>query len=631
MLRTRRARLSAASVSVVLAAATAPVFAGPQYGGRFGTDGTWNVYELITPGVTWDQARVNASQLSFNGVQGHLVSILSAEENAFVNAVAGGDWWIGLTDSHLTSTIDNVTLGGTEAGTNPNGGFVWVSGEPFSFQAFGGGEPNDAGGIEDAVHKRGDSLWNDHRAGTTLGQAPDHNIGYIVEYRVNAASNPILRTFNAPANAPKGGMGTMGIREVYNNGNVGDQETARNSILNVAPTAVVTDYTAPVLNILDSGSEGRFAGNSLFASDPDRTGATTDTVNNISLLVQGTVRVTEAGTYTFGVNSDDGFTLLFPNQHFAGNGTTTEAFTNGTALTFRGGRGSADTLGQINLPAGDHPFVMTYHEGGGGSQVELFAAKGAKAAFDHEFNLVGGQGYTVTRKAGTIQNGWNVVVLRDAANDINNLTNAINRVEGYWNTGTDKGSISTGTAQTINYRDPEGGGGGKGFAQQAFPGDVVGTAENNFALGATASLEIAPADAGTYTFVLLGDDGARFRILGTSGWTVSPTSGGPNVAPIADGMQVNGCCSDAFGTVNLNAGTYDLELIWNEIGGGAYVGLWGAPGVHTSFNSAFQLLGQNINEVLVTPDGLVLVPEPTTFGLVALGAASLLARRRRTR
>lgn len=146
--------------------------------------------------------------------------------------------------------------------------------------------------------------------------------------------------------------------------------------------------------------------------------------------------------------------------------------------------------------------------------------------------------------------------------------------------------------QTINFHDPQRGGGGHGFPQVAFPGDTA-TDDNYFAIGARSTLTITTP--GEYTFCLLTDDSARFRIKQSIGWTVSS----PNPAVTApqllvDGMQLNGCCGDVFGTVHLDVGNYEVELISHEGTGGAYVGLWSAFGRHTAFNPVhFSLMGSN--------------------------------------
>ena len=125
-----------------------------------------------------------------------------------------------------------------------------------------------------------------------------------------------------------------------------------------------------------------------------------------------------------------------------------------------------------------------------------------------------------------------------------------------------------------------------GVAPVAFPGNLVGTDDDFIALGARAQLEIT--NAGDYSFLVLGDDGSRFRIKGSSGWTVSGIA-----SALSSGFQVNGCCADAIGQVYLLPGIYEVELLFNEIAGGAYVGLWGAAGFHNVFDPEFRLLGRS--------------------------------------
>jgi uncharacterized protein (TIGR03382 family) len=75
-------------------------------------------------------------------------------------------------------------------------------------------------------------------------------------------------------------------------------------------------------------------------------------------------------------------------------------------------------------------------------------------------------------------------------------------------------------------------------------------------------------------------------------------------------------------------------MIMNEIGGGAYVGIWAAKGTWTSYNDAFQLLGENImTQVPTQREGLQLVPEPGSIalGLCGLGLALVGWRRRKAR
>ena len=141
--------------------------------GAHGPGGTYNIYATNPTSQTWDQSRVAAAATTVSGVAGHLATIGSAAENATVDSISGNAW-IGFTDSDQTSTIDNVTMPGTE------GTFVWITGEPVVYTQWQGGEPNNSGG-EDAVQIRSDNgNWNDHREGSTLN-GNNHNLQSVIE------------------------------------------------------------------------------------------------------------------------------------------------------------------------------------------------------------------------------------------------------------------------------------------------------------------------------------------------------------------------------------------------------------------------------------------------------------------
>ena len=422
--------------------------------------------------------------------------------------------------------------------------------------------------------------------------------------------------------APIGGPGYFGIREVKYNGTISNLADAKASL--ASGGGKIYDGKAATINFADpnnNGGGGHVGGNAAYLSDS----AQTDDQDFIQ-SARGKIRIAEAGDYTFYARGDDGFELRIVGQNFTsvsdnGDGTAVIA---GDTLSNGSAGGNVNGFGVINLPVGDYLIEYLWFERAGGAYNELFAAKGVKSSFDGDFALVGQP--EVIKTAGTIQpGGWDVTVLRDGAN---NLGTAISQIEGHWGGSQPGTNVATGNFSTINLQDSDGGGGGHGQPQQNFPGDSPG-GENDFAVGAKAQLKIT--DPGTYTFMVYGDDGSQFRLLGSSGWS---STGGTGNAPIADGFQVTGCCQDVFGIVDLAAGTYPVEFIWNEIGGGAYVGVWGAYGEHTSWDpDVFQLLGENIREVI--PGGLELVdpiPEPATMamlGLAVTGLAGYVRRRRR--
>src|SRR5204863_9271749 len=121
-------------------------------------------------------------------------------------------------------------------------------------------------------------------------------------------------------------------------------------------------------------------------------GGDLDNVNgdNKAYLFRGNVQIPAAGTYTFNVASDDGFTLAFNNGNVPfvkaynqnlgnpGSLTTYNGKANG-ALTFFGGRGTEDTGGQVNFAApGVYHFDLAFYDGCCVDSAEPSAARGAQ-------------------------------------------------------------------------------------------------------------------------------------------------------------------------------------------------------------------------------------------------------------
>lgn len=124
-----------------------------------GTNG--HFYRPITTGATYTNARTLASQQTFKGQQGYLVTITSADEDAFIfNNVPQNQIWFALTDEVAEGQwrID----AGPEAGTlikTSNGQTAGnIQGQ---YNNWAGGEPNNSGDEDYAVTKWNGSQWND--------------------------------------------------------------------------------------------------------------------------------------------------------------------------------------------------------------------------------------------------------------------------------------------------------------------------------------------------------------------------------------------------------------------------------------------------------------------------------------
>jgi hypothetical protein len=167
------------NVQISVAATVNPV--GYFYNGVNG-----HFYRPIATGATYTNARTLASQQTFKGQQGYLVTITSASEDQFIfNNVPQSNIWFALTDevSEARWTIDAGPENGTLIKINngqTNGNI------PGQYNNWAGGEPNNSGNEDYAVTKwGGGSQWND---------LPNNfSCAYVVEF--GTWTNPDDATF----------------------------------------------------------------------------------------------------------------------------------------------------------------------------------------------------------------------------------------------------------------------------------------------------------------------------------------------------------------------------------------------------------------------------------------------------
>jgi hypothetical protein len=134
-----------------------------------------HAYALVidTFGVAWPQARVRAEQAG-----GHLATIGSADENAFVVALIEphrGDAFVG--------GGVGAWLGGWQpdpaSAVEPGGGWAWVDGTPWQFTAWQANQPDNGGTTEHFLDFYGNPFrWNDDSANGFSKPI----ISYVVEF-----------------------------------------------------------------------------------------------------------------------------------------------------------------------------------------------------------------------------------------------------------------------------------------------------------------------------------------------------------------------------------------------------------------------------------------------------------------
>lgn len=149
-----------------------PVLAQPVY-----WSGNGHYYELVpAQGISWQQAHQAAQQRCYVGRQGHLATLSSAAEQAFVWSLIANCGSIG----------SQFYLGGYQK-TPGSGDWRWVTGEPMDYTYWAPGEPNNLS--YETVITIGlfcSGQWNNVPPDGSWGAA-----GYIVEYGGIAQSGDI--------------------------------------------------------------------------------------------------------------------------------------------------------------------------------------------------------------------------------------------------------------------------------------------------------------------------------------------------------------------------------------------------------------------------------------------------------
>lgn len=161
----------------------------------------------------------------------------------------------------------------------------------------------------------------------------------------------------------------ISVRQVSKNGNIQGLDDALNLIsLSPGNTAILSSTTviSETLNVLGEGEDGHYG----YSRKPP--GGSSD---NYVIVATGSITIPTAGSYTFGLKSDDGGRITIDGIQVMRD----DSF-----------HGPQDSFGTVTLSAAQHTFEVVMFEGGGGDSVEFFAAAGTLSAFDAvAFHLVG--------------------------------------------------------------------------------------------------------------------------------------------------------------------------------------------------------------------------------------------------
>jgi hypothetical protein len=129
-------------------------------------------YEAVSSTSDWNATRILAENATYNGLQGHLASISSQQEN---------DWiWQNL------GLITGYFLGGTDQISEGN--WEWITGETWGYTNWNNGEPNNVDWLlssgEDGLIISTEGRWND------VPISNYYERGYIIEYEPASVPEP---------------------------------------------------------------------------------------------------------------------------------------------------------------------------------------------------------------------------------------------------------------------------------------------------------------------------------------------------------------------------------------------------------------------------------------------------------
>ena len=123
---------------------------------------------IFAPSITWEDAKDAAQSLSYSGMNGHLATITSPDENEFIitNIADDNCWWLG--GYQPDDTSDSM---------EPDGNWHWVTEEKWDYTNWPIDRPDNAWSGQNCL-----ALWSGKNWDDASIDDPSHIRGYIVEY-----------------------------------------------------------------------------------------------------------------------------------------------------------------------------------------------------------------------------------------------------------------------------------------------------------------------------------------------------------------------------------------------------------------------------------------------------------------
>lgn len=569
-------------------------FAGPLYTGPFGPGGTWNLYQLIEKGVSWEEARRQADAIAAPAgnpeAKGHLITFSSSAESQFARLINREEAWTALTDDER--------FGGHEAGNHPLNGWKWTTGEPFAYTNWKANQPDDwrgDGAGEDGVLIDGNGRWGD--GGTGMGGQSTHGLYFVVEWETHSPTPvpgaiPYVKIWPEKSVMPPLVPGKWNARWASGYVKKPDNWIERPRSIPDAISLLDPASNGARLKAL-SQAEGTSAGKLPWLVLSTLTGCrqawlpAQDGELNFPALapldatvgaITGKIHVGKAGPYTFLVTAENNFALRVGSLKWTS--ASRDGFIDPLdTFTFTQPIGSFDTkaLAVIDLPAGDHVVEALWASDITRSELTILSAPGSHSieGSTADWRPLGYlKGKEKIPVLGVTNAGWTVESSAAQDKDLN-LQDGLVKLE------LDLGHQTKTGVRAINFADapetypahfPE---------ASVFPDDHPNTKYDHWPLRATARL-VVPQD-GIYQIGMHAAGLGALRIKGGNLLRASQTAQDTRDLHLqGDVFDFNGQ-TDAnnepkiFTEWELKKGEYDIEIFYVKNNGPASLAVFSCP------------------------------------------------------
>jgi hypothetical protein len=549
--------------------------------GPYGPKGTWNLYKIVKTPATWADAQALAEKttdpLGGTNKAGHLATISSGAENMFVyNYIESEAVWIGLTDNEKFK-------GASEAGSSPNKGWAWVTGEPVTWTNWQTDQPDNGRGNggeeEDGVAIQRFGGWDDQPIDGGRRYAHSCMIEWDVQSPQPVKGALAIQTILPPRwpaikeLPPQENDSPWLVERIYCPpetpwGRM--DELTKGLVENWAqtPHQWISSIHCRLLETITGNGFGW-----LFRDRVFRGAKTT----GFGMLCRAKLRVPKSGIYTFNVHADDGYAIRIGDRRWiSSHGQGGIDPQDPRVLYYMLFSPDGDTRGVIDLPAGDYPIEVFYFNVGLDGALQVMTAPGQHPmdGSTDQWRLLGHKPAGKIAWPGIDGAGWKVTippVAEDPEKVPQKLADAMSTFA--------KGKVTEGI-EMINFHDPEAANDGRFPGAKPFPDDGPG-AQDGRLMVAEGKLVI-PSD-GIWHIGLRGDDACALQIEDQK-WmrTVKDVSGSTAKVGGGDTITVDGRGNmpgdhEVIGEISLTKGTYSIRVLSLDRSGPSVFQVFAAP------------------------------------------------------